>query len=40
MMVPGAFASMELKDANDQPVRLSSLWAKRPALLVFIRHFG
>ena len=31
---------LELKDVNGDPVQLSSLWAQRPLLLAFTRHFG
>jgi hypothetical protein len=35
---------MEAPDAKvlgaDGPVALSSLWAERPLLLVFLRHYG
>lgn len=27
-------------DVADHPVELGSLWADRPVVLVFIRHFG
>jgi peroxiredoxin len=30
----------ELLDAGSQPVRLSSTWAERPAVLLFWRHWG
>lgn len=30
----------ELPDENGRPVRLSSLWASSPALVLFWRHFG
>ncbi len=31
---------MTLLDVQGKPVKLSSLWAKRPLLLAFTRHFG
>ena len=31
---------MTLLDVQGRPVKLSSLWAKRPLLLAFTRHFG
>lgn len=31
---------IELVDADEHPVTIGSAWAERPALLVFIRHFG
>lgn len=40
MVIDPKFAALELRDSNDQPVRLGSLWAEGPALLVFVRHFG
>jgi hypothetical protein len=27
-------------DTSDRPVRLGSLWADRPAVIVFLRHYG
>jgi hypothetical protein len=33
-------APLELADWSGQPVRLGTLWERRPAVLVFIRHFG
>ncbi len=35
-----ALASLTLPDTEDRPVRLGSLWAERPAVLVFLRHYG
>jgi len=29
-----------LQDTSGQPVQLASLWAERPLLLAFTRHFG
>lgn len=31
---------LTLTDAHNQPVTLSQLWAERPLLLAFTRHFG
>lgn len=33
-------AGIELRDCDGEIVRLGSLWEKKPAILVFIRHFG
>jgi len=33
-------ASVELKDPAGQPHRLGDYWARRPVVLVFLRHFG
>jgi hypothetical protein len=33
-------AMIELCDSQGLPLRLGSLWATRPIVLVFIRHFG
>lgn len=33
-------AGIELRDWQEKPVRLGSLWEERPVVLVFIRHFG
>jgi len=38
--IPDAFGALELKDQDDRPVLLGSLWESRPALLFFVRHFG
>jgi hypothetical protein len=42
--VPGvdlqALASIELPDSSGAPRRLGDLWADRPVVLVFLRHFG
>ena len=35
-----ALAPLVLTDADDQPRRLGELWAERPAVLAFLRHFG
>jgi hypothetical protein len=35
-----AFGALVVYDESGQPVLLSSLWTKNPALLVFVRHFG
>lgn len=34
------FGAIEVYDDSTQAVKLSSLWKKNPALLVFVRHFG
>lgn len=33
-------AACLVKDKDDRPVRLGDVWSDRPALLVFLRHFG
>jgi len=33
-------APMTLRDPEGQPVRLGDLWATRPLVLAFVRHFG
>jgi hypothetical protein len=35
-----ALASLELRDSTGSPRRLGDLWADRPVVLVFLRHFG
>lgn len=32
--------SVTVLDLDGRPVRLASLWADRPVVLAFIRHFG
>jgi hypothetical protein len=29
-----------LPDANEHPVQLDLLWTSRPAVIVFLRHYG
>ena len=38
--VSSALADLELQDAEGNRVRLGGLWAERPVVLVFVRHFG
>jgi hypothetical protein len=38
--VAAALAPLTLPDADGRPVRLGSLWADAPAVLVFLRHYG
>lgn len=33
-------ATLSVLDARGEPVALASLWSERPAVLVFVRHFG
>jgi hypothetical protein len=33
-------ADVVLEDADGDEVRLGSLWEERPAVLVFLRHYG
>ena len=33
-------AKLTLPDADHRPVRLGSLWADGPAVVVFLRHYG
>jgi len=40
MLIDSALADVEVKDVENRPVRLGSLWADRPAVLVWVRHFG
>jgi hypothetical protein len=35
-----SLAEIELLDADERPVKLGEAWSERPALIVFIRHFG
>ncbi|HEY7956370.1 MAG TPA: hypothetical protein VII38_13800 [Polyangia bacterium] len=37
---PDALADAQLLDVEGQPHRLGDLWKSRPALLMFVRHFG
>ena len=40
MKIDAKLADLTLKDPDERPVRLGSLWQDRPAALVFVRHFG
>ncbi len=40
MRVATRLAPIELSDWQGHPVVLGSLWAERPVVLVFLRHFG
>jgi hypothetical protein len=33
-------AGITLPDSAGQQVRLGTLWASRPAVIVFLRHYG
>ncbi len=33
-------ASLTLLDADERPIVLGELWAQRPVILVWLRHFG
>jgi hypothetical protein len=33
-------SDIELSDCDGRAVRLGSTWERKPAVLVFIRHFG
>jgi hypothetical protein len=35
-----SLAPLDLPDTDGRPVRLGSLWAVRPAVVVFLRHYG
>ncbi len=38
--VVSAMADLTLQDPQGAPVRLGDLWAERPLVLLFLRHFG
>lgn len=40
MSLAAKLAPLTLPDPDGRPVRLGSLWAERPAVLVFLRHYG
>lgn len=40
MVIAEELASVVVLDVDAQPVRLGALWAERPVILVFVRHFG
>ena len=33
-------ADLQVKDAEGRDLRLGDLWRDRPAVLVFLRHYG
>ena len=33
-------AEISLPDSDGKQLRLGSLWAERPAVIVFLRHYG
>ena len=33
-------ADIEVKTTGGEPLRLGELWATRPVVLTFLRHFG
>jgi hypothetical protein len=35
-----ALSALTLPDASGVPRHLAALWAERPLVLVFLRHFG
>ena len=35
-----SLADVVLQDADGVDVRLGELWARRPAVVVFLRHYG
>jgi hypothetical protein len=35
-----ALAAVTVKDADGHDVRLGDLWREKPAVLVFLRHYG
>jgi hypothetical protein len=39
-LVPEAAARAVIRDLDGQEHELHELWADRPAVLVFLRHFG
>lgn len=39
-MDAAALGRITLRDADRAPHRLGDLWAERPVVLVFLRHFG
>jgi len=40
MNVDAALAAAEVKDAEGKPVRLGTLWSDKPAVVIWVRHFG
>ena len=40
MVVDHALAQSMVVGTDDQPIMLGQLWRDRPALLLWVRHFG
>jgi hypothetical protein len=38
--VPDELAACEVSDEHGQKIKLGSLWAEKPIVLAFVRHFG
>jgi hypothetical protein len=38
--VSAELGDVEVRDSEGRPHRLRELWANRPCVLVFVRHFG
>lgn len=36
----GRLAGISLPNTDSSPVKLGSLWADRPSVVVFLRHYG
>lgn len=40
MRVSDELAAVELRDSDDRPRLVRELWRDRPALVLWVRHFG
>jgi len=40
MSLSAVLAPITLPDVDGKPVQLGSLWADRPAVVIFLRHWG
>jgi hypothetical protein len=40
MRASDELARAEVRDTDDRPRALGELWRERPALLLWVRHFG
>ncbi len=40
MKTAGPLEDIVLVDSDEREVRLGSLWSERPAVLVWLRHYG
>jgi hypothetical protein len=40
MRVSDELAACELHDSDDRPRAMRELWRERPALVLWVRHFG
>lgn len=40
MTIVDALRDLHVLDLDGEPVQIGSLWAEKPLVLVYVRHFG